>query len=221
MNNSRRVENYRLTDKDELFKILSKYNLENRRPIPAYIKEIKQTLLGLDREIIIDAFCGVGESTYHLAKQFPNHIILGFDKSLNRLETKSRFKEDLPENMLLFRSDIMDLYPMLYNLVREEKLKIYKQFILYPNPWPKKKNLKRRIYANPIVSFVFALSNEIEVRSNWGRLIVEFSIVSEYFKFHSVIQKIETETSLTPFERKYRSSDQNVFKLNLSNHFSL
>lgn len=213
MNNSRKVENYKLTDRDELFKILSKYNLENQRPVPEYINEIKQRLLSIKRELIIDAFCGVGESTYHLAKKFPNYIVLGFDKSLNRLETKSLFKDDLPENMLLIRSDIMDLYPMIYELVHEEKLKIFKQFILYPNPWPKKKNLKRRIYANPIISFVFALGSEIEVRSNWGRLIVEFSMVSEYFNFHSSIKKVETQTSLTPFERKYRGSDQSVFQL--------
>ena len=48
-------------------------------------KEIEKWVEQQGRPIIFDSCCGVGESTYHIAKAHPDAIVLGMDKSADRL----------------------------------------------------------------------------------------------------------------------------------------
>jgi tRNA G46 methylase TrmB len=208
---SKAITNYNLTSKEKIFKILEKYQLDLIKPVAKNIPKIIDEIKKINKPLIIDAFCGVGESTYHHAQSFPDFHIIGFDKSLDRLDRKNAFKKDMPKNMSLYQADILDLYPLLYEI--KDQIKIKKQFFLYPNPWPKSKNKKKRIYLNNIIPYVFKLSDEIEFRSNWGRFIVEASMACEFYNFNYEITKIEVTDPITPFERKYSASGQSVFGL--------
>lgn len=214
MDSSKAITDYNLTSKEKIFETLEKYQLDLTKPVVENIPKIIEEIKTIKKPLIIDAFCGVGESTYHHALAYPDHHIIGFDKSLDRLDRKNDFKKQLPKNMSLYQADILDLYPLLYKI--KDELNIKKQFFLYPNPWPKTKNRKKRIYLNNIIPYVFKLSDEVEFRSNWGRFIVEASYACEFYGFDYEISKIAVTEPITPFERKYSASGQSVFGL-LSN----
>ena len=59
-----------------------------------------------DAPLILDACCGVGESSVALARAFPEHYVIGVDQSEARL---GRFElARLPPNLDLVRADLVD-----------------------------------------------------------------------------------------------------------------
>lgn len=216
-NESKRITDYKLIEKDDLIKIVEKYNLHNQKPLSSESEEIKKKILDKKcEEIIIDAFCGVGESSYKIAKMYPDKLVVAFDKSLHRLMKKNKFKKENVNNLLIFNADVCDFYQIIYELKKRKQINIFKQFIFYPNPWPKKKNAKKRVYLNNVIPYVFAQESEIEVRSNWGRFLVEFSMIAQCFGYDYCFEQIIGNEFMTPFERKYYLSNQNLNKLILS-----
>ncbi len=75
-----------------------------QRPIPSHqidaFREISTFAKELNRPVIIDSGCGTGLSSHKLAKLFPDHAIVGIDKSKARLE---RALHPMPHNLLLVR----------------------------------------------------------------------------------------------------------------------
>ena len=58
------------------------------KPIAAHTKEAFLTLkqeLVLNRPVILDSGCGTGKSTLLLGQKYPNHTIIGIDRSIARL----------------------------------------------------------------------------------------------------------------------------------------
>ena len=52
--------------------------------------------------VILDSGCGTGESTFHLANQFPDIPVIGIDKSAVRLEKAALFADNGIHNSGLF-----------------------------------------------------------------------------------------------------------------------
>ena len=70
--------------------------------------------LKIEGEIILDACCGVGQSTRILAKQNPQALVIGVDKSDHRINRNVEgFDADdgfTAENYHLVRADLNDFY---------------------------------------------------------------------------------------------------------------
>jgi tRNA G46 methylase TrmB len=199
---------------ENLEKSLKRYNLSNYvRPKRSFsddnLSKIKNWLKG--DSFIFDIGCGIGESSYNLSKLYPDTKILGIDKSISRLDRNNSFKVS-NANILLIQDDMFDLIPLLYAELKEKVLSVH---IYYPNPWPKKSQLKRRIHANPIAPFLFELSNNFYLRSNWKIYLDEFSKSFEFYKGvkSQVVEVEEFSGYLTPFEKKYHLSDQAIYEL--------
>ncbi|GHF20603.1 hypothetical protein GCM10017044_14370 [Kordiimonas sediminis] len=155
----------------------------------------------------MDACCGVGDSTRALARQFPDHLVLGVDKSIKRLQTERQDPE--PGNMLLLRTDLNDFY----RLAASHGLRPDRHYILYPNPWPKAAHLKRRWHGAPVFPAIVAVGGIMELRSNWDVYLREFARALELADVKSVIEPYEATDPITPFERKYRDSGQPLWRL--------
>lgn len=202
---------------ENLEKSLKRYNLSNYvRPKRSFsddnLIKIKNWLK--DDSFIFDIGCGIGESTYKLSTLHPDTKILGIDKSISRLDRNNSFKVS-KDNVLLIQDDMFDLIPLLYADLKDQILSVH---IYYPNPWPKKSQLKRRIHANPIAPFLFELSNNFYLRSNWKIYLDEFSKSFEFYKGvkSKVVELKEFSDYLTPFEKKYHLSDQSIYELIIS-----
>ncbi len=157
--------------------------------------------------LILDACCGVGDSSRNLARAFPGHSVVGVDKSLKRLSTQR--EKDEPENLLLLRADLNDFY----RLCVRQRLRVEQHFILYPNPWPKAAHLGRRWHGAAAFADIVALGGRLELRSNWRLYLEEFQIALGIAGVVSDLTIYSPEVFLTPFEAKYHQSGQAIWRL--------
>jgi tRNA (guanine-N7-)-methyltransferase len=158
--------------------------------------------------LILDAGCGVGLSTRHLATRFPEYAVIGVDRSADRL---SRDHGSLPDNALLLRADLVDFW----RLALAAGWQPVRHYLLYPNPYPKSVHLKLRWQGHPVFPVIVALGGRLELRSNWRVYVEEFALALEYVTgVISPVEAFEPELPyLTPFERKYHASGQSLWRL--------
>lgn len=221
MPNSKVVTSNQTDIHDDLGDILSRYTFDKyQRPIAEHslktLGEIKSWIKEKgSRELILDMGCGTGESSFHLAQKYPDKLILGIDKSLSRLERNNTFKADLPANVKLMRGELLDMWYLLYQ--HKLELNIFKQYILYPNPWPKKKLVKRRFHANPIWPFLINLATRGELRTNWEIYAREFEFVAKNSGVdESQLSSFIPKAAISNFELKYHQSGHPLYKFTWS-----
>ena len=214
MDNSRAVSsNQTERHPDLLVKLLNHLNTDYQRPIPDVAEKIfadtKATIAEIERPLIFDSGCGVGQSTEILARLHPNHWVIGIDQSEHRL-TKQR-KNPLPENMLLIRANCVDFW----RLALADGWKLDKHYLLFPNPWPKKHHLQRRWHGHPVFPDMINLKGQLELRTNWHMYAWEMQTALEYMNYPT--SEVETYLPeaeyLTPFEKKYHESGQTLYRL--------
>lgn len=169
-----------------------------------------------DGPVILDACCGVGQSTRMLAKLNPNALVIGIDKSAHRINRQ--VEEHLPEaltnvtNFRLARADLNDFY----RLVAKADWPISKHYILYPNPWPKAKHIQRRWHGSAVFPEIVSLGEALILRSNWCLYLEEFKLAAGIAGREGRLSDITEQAAqqpLTPFEAKYISSGQAVWEL--------
>jgi tRNA (guanine-N7-)-methyltransferase len=187
-----------------------------RKPFAEYNRAALQAALaGWDGKapLILDAGCGVGHSTIQIARQFPDHWVIGVDQSEDRLSRRKPYPEALlPKNMVFVRADLVDFW----RLLDAAGLRLARHYVLYPNPWPKIGHVGRRWPAHPVFPWIPRLGGVLECRSNWRVYIEEFAVALEQVIGHPVAwEAFSTEVPLTPFERKYRDSGQTLCRLSV------
>jgi len=170
--------------------------------------EADDLVKGFNGEIILDACCGVGQSTRILAKRNPNALVIGVDKSAHRINrnVEDRWQSD---NFHLVRADLNDFY----RLVRQANWPVSQHYILYPNPWPKSKHLQRRWHGSAVFPQMIGIGEQIILRSNWQLYLQEFLAAAEIAGLSGKITQVADKEALTPFEAKYRASGQDCWQL--------
>ena len=185
---------------------------EFKKPIAEHTKaafaEVEQAVLKHSGPIILDACCGVGQSSRILAKRNPDALVIGVDKSDNRI---NRNVEDNwhADNFILVRADLNDFYRLLV----EADWGVDQHFIFYPNPWPKAKHVQRRWHGAAVFPYIIQVGKTIELRSNWLLYLQEFQHALSIANIESKITKVTDEEPVTPFEAKYQASGQQCWQL--------
>ena len=167
-------------------------------------------------EIILDACCGVGQSTRILAQQNPQALVIGVDKSDHRINRNVEgFDSDDgfdADNFHLVRADLNDFY----RLVKAAEWPVSKHYILYPNPWPKSKHLQRRWHGSAVFPQMTSIGQQLILRSNWRNYLAEFQQAAKLVDLHGEISSLPESSpsqALTPFEAKYQASGQVCWQL--------
>ncbi|MBA2780514.1 tRNA (guanine(46)-N(7))-methyltransferase TrmB [Billgrantia kenyensis] len=163
---------------------------------------------GGHRPLILDAGCGVGLSTRQLAARFEDHLVIGVDRSAERL---AREHGEVGDNALLVRADLVDFW----RLALAAGWQPARHYLLYPNPYPKSSHLKQRWHGHPVLPVILALGGRLELRSNWRLYVEEFALALEHVTgVTSPVEAFAPELPyLTPFERKYHASGQSLWRL--------
>ena len=204
---------------ENLARILERYQQHPYlKPVARHTLEAFKTaenILGKERKpLILDSGCGVGESTIYLAQKYKNHFVLGVDKSFYRMNKNKFYRKAIADNYYLLRADLVDFW----RLAAKQNWKIDRHFILYPNPWPLKKDLKKRFHAHPVIRDLVTLGTRIEVRSNWPIYLQEFAFAYRVFTGRRFdVEPFIPDEAITPFERKYMQSGQQLYRLIINN----
>lgn len=213
--NSRNIISNQMHVHEKLLEIVQKH-LEKpyRKPLARYSESAfmnaEKIIHGAGKPLILDSGCGTGESTWNLAQMYPDHFVLGIDKSAHRLSKAESLLEDSDRNFAFVRADLFDFWPMAVGAGWQ----IDRHYLLYPNPWPKKKHLMRRYHAHPEFSTLLRMGTYFELRSNWLIYLQEFRLaVRHVLNIDAEITPIEPEIYLTNFEKKYHISGQSLYKI--------
>ncbi|GLR63508.1 tRNA (guanine(46)-N(7))-methyltransferase TrmB [Marinospirillum insulare] len=182
-----------------------------QKPIASFnqqaFDQAEQRLAAHGGRLILDSGCGVGQSTRLLAERFPQHFVLGIDRSADRLERKLG---KLPENAALIRADLVDFWRLA---VAAQWQPDY-HFLLYPNPSPKKKDFKLRWHGHPVFNYLVALGGQLECRTNWQLYVLEMQQALKLMGVTADLNPLnKIDEPLTPFEKKYALSGHQLWQL--------
>jgi len=160
---------------------------------------------------ILDSGCGTGKSTQRIANMFPGHLVIGVDRSIDRL-AKSGVSSGVfrCENYILLRAELATFWRLLLNSGFSPE----RHFLLYPNPWPKPRHLSRRWHGHPVFPQLLALGGEIELRSNWGIYAEEFAqAVGIATAANISVKNFQPVDAISPFEQKYLDRGQSLYSV--------
>ena len=168
------------------------------------MKNIVKLLETHEGPLILDSFCGTGMSTAKLALKYPEALVIGIDKSANRLRRHLRTQS---RNYHLIHGNCEHIWAQLVSI----GVVCARHYLLYPNPWPKRAHLKRRIHGHPSFPLLKNLGGQIEVRSNWKIYIDEFAAASQLLGLDTQIERLSAKEPITLFERKYSANSENLW----------
>lgn len=181
-------------------------------PIPAHTQHAFDLLsrwLG-EGSLVLDSGCGKGESTAFLAKQHPDCLVVGVDRSAKRLGLDEQtLTRQLADNALLLRAELVGIWQLL----NKHRIALKAHYVLYPNPYPKPGQLSRRWPAHPVFPLMCGLADYLEVRSNWRPYLEEWALSVAWHGGPDVpTQPWRPETACTAFERKYHADGQSLYR---------
>ena len=180
-----------------------------QEPIPEHTRVAAEKIISLVNShtgpLILDSFCGTGMSTAKLAGLYPEALVIGIDKSQDRL---SKHVPGNTDNYHLIRASCEHTWAVL----AQAGIRCHRHYLLYPNPWPKKSHLKRRIHGHPAFPLLRALGGMVTLRSNWLTYVKEFSASMTLLDYRSEVSEIKPTDPLTLFERKYSANSENLWQ---------
>jgi tRNA (guanine-N7-)-methyltransferase len=191
---------------------------EYKKPVMPYNRAALETSMEAWKHsghapLILDAGCGVGLSTRHLASLYPDHFVVGIDQSAARLSRNVGWQGTPPANFICVRANLIDYWRLLL----EAAVRPARHFILYPNPWPKIGHLSRRWHGHPVFPAIVALGGELECRSNWRIYIEEFAAAVRQLSAADVVStSFPAAHPITPFEKKYKDSGHQLWRCTAS-----
>ncbi len=208
--NSRQVSSSQQGCHQQLEAVVRKHLAQpGRRPPAAHtlaaFERIRPQVEAADKPLVLDSFCGTGMSTALLAARQPDSLVIGIDKSAHRLQKHEATSDD---NYLLVQADCGDFW----RLAQAAGWRATQHYLLYPNPWPKPGQLKRRVHGSIDFSALLELGGEIELRSNWQVYVEEFAQALRLAGNAAHAELFTSAQPLSLFERKYADSGHPLWR---------
>ena len=179
-----------------------------RKPVAAHnraaFQPLAEQLATFPRPLVLDSFCGTAHSTATLAQRHPGHLVVGIDKSAQRI---GRHQAIAADNYLLLQADCEDIWQLLV----QQGVTVDYHYLLYPNPWPKAKHLRRRIHGHGSFNWLVQLGGRLELRSNWQTYVEEFGLAMHLAGCRGRIARVAEEPAMSLFEQKYRQSGHKLW----------
>ena len=181
----------------------------HRPTVDAYQHLKEAGVLAPDRPLMLDSGCGTGKSTQYLAQLYPQHLVLGVDRSQARQARGENCQPlDQGGNCILVRAELATFW----RLLADDGFCPEKHFIFYPNPWPKPGHLSRRWHGHPVFPTLLSLGGEIELRCNWEIYALEFALAVSIATGETLdVKLIQPDHGVSLFEEKYLERGHPLF----------
>lgn len=180
-----------------------------RKPCPTHTREAFEQFLQTYRQdprpIVLDSFCGTGMSTAILAAQFPEAWVVGIDQSAHRL---AKHQPTEQRNYHLLRAEAEPFWCCL----AEAGIRLHSHWLLYPNPWPKASQFKKRLHGHGAFPKLAQLGGALEMRTNWDLFAEEFALAADLIGLKGSIDMVSPDAPMTLFERKYQERGQTLWR---------
>ena len=180
-----------------------------RKPCPSHTQQAFEQLQTRYRNdplpLILDSYCGTGMSTAVLAAQHPEALVVGIDQSASRLAKHQVLGH---QNYLLLQAEAESFWRCLV----EAEIPLAAHWILYPNPWPKASQLRRRVHGHGAFPLLAKLGGQLEMRSNWQVYTAEFAQAAELIGLPGTLDTFTPDPPQTLFERKYHERGQTLWR---------
>lgn len=209
----------------DLCKYLKKHRQAFQKPIAAPQRCVFERIvpdLVTTAAIHVDWGCGTGMSTQQLAKTHPNMLVIGIDQSKHRLMKNTWYAKHVGANGLARHQNCLMIHGHIEAfalwLAHQEQCKpicLHSQSFFYPNPWPKRKHLNKRLPTHPIFPYLMRLSSCITMRCNWRTYAQQWAFCAQYFRpdlQHTLTSYIPNEP-ISLFEKKYMQTHTPCFQV--------
>lgn len=147
-------------------------------------------------ELTLEIGCGHGHWLVDFADAFPERQCLGIDIVGDRIERANRKKERAElENARFLRGEAMEVLDAI-----PEQVILKEVFILFPDPWPKKRHWKNRLFGSRFL-------DELAARSKTGARCYFRTDHEDYFAWAEEVVAEQTSwwrdpNFIWPFERE-------------------
>lgn len=163
------------------------------------------------RPLIFDSGCGTGQSTRDIAAAYPDCWVIGIDQSAKRLaRTGANYFPHRSANAIWIRAELATFW----FLARQARWNLSRHYLLYPNPWPKASQLRRRWHAHPVFPSLLGLRGVLEMRCNWKVYAEEFAAaVMQLHGAEVQVEELQPGAISSAFEIKYRESGMRLYRV--------
>jgi tRNA (guanine-N7-)-methyltransferase len=171
-----------------------------------------EKLFGRNAPLHVDLGCGDGSFLWALAQRMPSKNFLGIERLLGRVRSAAH-KAGSIGNVRLLRMEIS--YAVRYLLPPASVETFY---LLFPDPWPKRRHWQRRIVNE---SFLRAIGQALV---SGGTLYIATDRVDYFEKIKKIaranpdfatVDFARIDLPHTKFERKFRTQDATIYRLEL------
>ena len=180
-----------------------------RKPCPAHTRDafekLQKRLKRDNRPLILDSFCGTGMSTALIAVAHPDALVVGIDQSAHRL---AKHQAAGAQNYLLLRAEAEPFWLCLV----KAGITLHSHWLLYPNPWPKASQLKRRVHGHGAFPVLSRLGGKLELRTNWDIFAQEFAQAAALIGIKGHTKPFISDSPMTLFERKYADRGHTLWR---------
>jgi len=143
-------------------------------------------------------------STALIAAAHPDAMVVGIDQSAHRL---AKHQATGARNYLLLRAEAEPFWSCLV----QADLTLHSHWLLYPNPWPKASQIKRRVHGHGAFPVLSRLGGTLELRTNWDIFAREFCRAAALIGIQGQTASFIPDSPMTLFERKYADRGQTLW----------
>jgi|AACY02.17.fsa_nt_gi tRNA (guanine-N7-)-methyltransferase len=174
----------------------------------------KEFILNTNKKINLEIGFGSGEFIFYRAKRDKENIYVGSEvynpgivKLINNINRNNI------DNVFIYQGDVRDLLNHIPNQF------FYNIYILFPDPWPKKKHHKRRLINKSFLQYLFdKFSSNLFIvtdHANYAENILHDILKNDEIKLDKM--KISNKVFFkTNFEAKALQKSNNIFNFALS-----
>jgi tRNA (guanine-N7-)-methyltransferase len=171
-------------------------------------------LFGRIAPVHVDLGCGDGSFLCEMAQQFSKTNFLGIDRLTKRVE-KVRRKAEKIENVRVLRADT--LFAVRYLLPKNSVETFY---LLFPDPWPKRRHQFRRIFTRDFLEAIAAALEKhgvLRIATDQLDYFHQIERVSRAHRQFQVLPRSSDDAALpvTKFEKKFRDQGAPIYRLTL------